>query len=749
MEETQKHIILQAKRFIEAKGVGAIIREIAPDAEFTSKEIRLGDRHGAKGTSLAADPVLGQWFDHNTKEKGDFIALCQSLLAAENRPSAARALLRRFGVEIQDKAEKPVLIPVTPVPKDAPDNPYKVGKNHPTRAGFVVVALYLIKTADGLLHHLRVRFEGPEKPNGKRSKMVLPLSYCGEDGWRFIEPKEGLLPLYNLGELSLRPDATVLVVEGEKTAEAAKGQFPEHVVITWVGGSSSPHKSDWSTLSGRRVICCPDADEAGLKTVEPLTDLLRKVGVEEFRLIELPDDLPKGWDLADEAPKELDMAALFESATPIDLAAMPAFLRLSFEELIERIYYVVAEDAFIDCVTMLKMPPKQFGYAFAHLQTPGSDGLVRYLLKERPDRKVDAIGYRPGDTKQTYQDAEGIRFLNSWKPSSIVSTDGDASTFTSHLGYQTNTEEEFEFLADALAFMVQNPGMKLMFALLIIGQHGTGKSYIAEVMRTLLGTHNATVVSTNELKSAFDEYMLNKVLVVIEEVMALGRREITNTLKPLITQPRITLNVKNARRLEVDNHANFILTSNHHDPLPIEKNERRLWVLLSRAVPKEQSYYDHLWSWTALNYGVILNWLLKRKIPKNFHNARPPMTDGRKTMIAASRSELEIDMEDRIKDRDDPFRFDLIELRVVERFYREHFGRQMIGVRQTLHTLGAQDLLQHKIVENGQKTQRSLWCVRNHEKWLGMARADRLRAFLAFQSGPKVTDGSEQDQIPF
>ena len=41
-------------------------------------------------------------------------------------------------------------------------------------------------------------------------------------------------PLYNLSELALRPDSPVLIVEGEKTADAAK-LFPDYVVVTSSG----------------------------------------------------------------------------------------------------------------------------------------------------------------------------------------------------------------------------------------------------------------------------------------------------------------------------------------------------------------------------------------------------------------------------------------------------------------------------------------------------------------------------------
>ena len=190
--------------------------------------------------------------------------------------------------------------------------------------------------------------------------------------------------------------------------------------------------------------------------------------------------------------------------------------------------------------------------------------------------------------------------------------------------------------------------------------------------------------------------------------------------------------------------------ANHHDPFPIEKSERRFFVLASRAEPKDSSYYDHLWNWSEKHPGVVLNWLLSRDLSKFSPTDRPPQTDGREAMIEASRSELEIDMADRIGNHEPPFRFDLVELKSIDEFYRNLMGHSVKGVRQTMHVLGCQNLFQHKLVDAGATQKKSLWCVRDHEKWLKMAKSERLRAFLNYQNGPQPTSqDDDQSQMPF
>ena len=55
----------------------------------------------------------------------------------------------------------------------------------------------------------------------------------------------------------------MLIVEGEKAADAAGALFPDYVAITWPNGGKAAGKADWQPLSGRDVVLWPDADAPG------------------------------------------------------------------------------------------------------------------------------------------------------------------------------------------------------------------------------------------------------------------------------------------------------------------------------------------------------------------------------------------------------------------------------------------------------------------------------------------------------
>jgi putative DNA primase/helicase len=93
-------------------------------------------------------------------------------------------------------------------------------------------------------------------------------------------------PLYNLPEILKREDAPVMIVEGEKTAEAAKLLFPDYVITTSSGGASQAGNTEWHWLNGREIILAPDGGIAGADYAEQVIKLLKKTNVTHIKTLE-------------------------------------------------------------------------------------------------------------------------------------------------------------------------------------------------------------------------------------------------------------------------------------------------------------------------------------------------------------------------------------------------------------------------------------------------------------------------------
>jgi hypothetical protein len=134
------------------------------------------------------------------------------------------------------------------------------------------------RNKNGLVVGYARRFETVDS-NGNPDKTFRPLSWIidqnGNGRWiGTIEGFNGCTPIYGAELLDSRRSARVLIVEGEKTADAARQIFPEMVVITFFGGAGKASKCDWSCLLGRDVVMWPDADQAVYKTGSKAGELM-------------------------------------------------------------------------------------------------------------------------------------------------------------------------------------------------------------------------------------------------------------------------------------------------------------------------------------------------------------------------------------------------------------------------------------------------------------------------------------------
>lgn len=150
------------------------------------------------------------------------------------------------------------------------------------------------RTAADALIGLICRFNTPE------GKEILPYTYRSNGErkmwqWRgFDKPR----PLYNLPAVAARPKATVIVVEGEKTADAAGRLFPHAVATTWQGGAKATQATDWTPLKGRRVLLWPDNDKPGDEAMFDIASALWDTASEIY-IVHSPPEVPVHWDLAD------------------------------------------------------------------------------------------------------------------------------------------------------------------------------------------------------------------------------------------------------------------------------------------------------------------------------------------------------------------------------------------------------------------------------------------------------------------
>ena len=238
--------------------------------------------------------------------------------------------------------------------------------------------------------------------------------------------------------------------------------------------------------------------------------------------------------------------------------------------------------------------------------------------------------YAPQSPNEMLFVHEKQKFVNTYAPTYPESDDARAEQagqlFQRHLANLVAEPEYRKTLTDFMAYQVQFPGRKVRWAVLVQGAEGAGKTYLAEVLKAVLGKRHVKTVDGTTITSGWNEWTFGYQMVVIEEVRVVGtnRFDIMNRLKPWIANDDVTLNEKFRSSRDTMNVTNYILFSNYHDCLALNGNDRRYFVIKSPMQHKSQvlalgkDYFTELFDFLTNHPGAMRAWLLNWQISEDF-----------------------------------------------------------------------------------------------------------------------------------
>lgn len=255
--------------------------------------------------SFRINIVSGLWSDFATDLRGRSpISLYAQFFCDGSHPEAAKQIARQIGM-LHDAPPDPAIARLIENLKTKPveDRSAEAGWTQiPVSADALIPPLpagcpaWTYFNADGQLLGYVARIQ---KADG--SKKFHPLSYWrnadGIEAWRnkqFVRP----LPIYNRQALRINPQRPVLILEGEKAADAGDALFLDMAVVSWPQGASSAPYVDWSELRGRQVALLPDHDEPGRQAMRKIADKLMTMGC-SVHMGAVEAHRPVGWDVAD------------------------------------------------------------------------------------------------------------------------------------------------------------------------------------------------------------------------------------------------------------------------------------------------------------------------------------------------------------------------------------------------------------------------------------------------------------------
>ena len=157
-------------------------------------------------------------------------------------------------------------------------------------------AVYAYRLPGGEIAFFVYRFD-----LGDGKKETRPVSYsAAKKQWVWKLPPTPL-PLYWKGP---RDAEKIIVVEGEKCADAAAEIFPNCAVVTSTAGAERAGMSTWEVLKGKEVVILPDHDEPGSNYAQ---DVAGFAFVHRASNIQIADTSSLGWAKGDDIADHKDL----------------------------------------------------------------------------------------------------------------------------------------------------------------------------------------------------------------------------------------------------------------------------------------------------------------------------------------------------------------------------------------------------------------------------------------------------------
>ena len=277
-------------------------------------------------------------------------------------------------------------------------------------------------------------------------------------------------------------------------------------------------------------------------------------------------------------------------------------------------------------------------------------------------RSLTAITYAAGESVLVTRD--GLVYGNRWRNHRPTPIPGDPGLWLRHVERMIPNVEEREHFLCALAHKVQYPSIKINHAVLLGGNHGSGKDTLMAPFLWSIGGEtksNCSTVKNDELTSQWGYALECEVMEIIElrQAEVKDRRAIENTMKPIIAAPPelLPVNRKGLHPYMALNRIFVVAYTNERGAISLPSEDRRWFVLWCEADRLPTGEADTLWNWykNQNGFGAVAQYLNTYDVSAWSPTAPPPMTEAKLILIDAAMSPAEAVLLERIRAREGDF----------------------------------------------------------------------------------------------
>lgn len=268
--------------------------------------------------------------------------------------------------------------------------------------------------------------------------------------------------------------------------------------------------------------------------------------------------------------------------------------------------------------------------------------------------KVNDVCFRPELPPACIVHEAGRTLANIWWPVETARTPGDVSPFLDLLARILPVESDRSILLAYMAAVAQHPGAKFQWCPVIQGGEGNGKSFFGRALEHVVGDRYSHRPKALDITNKFNGWLRGKLLAIIEEIQVSEKFETLEHMKDMITNERLEIQGKGADQVTGDNRANFIMSTNHKDAIPVTVDKRRYAIFYTAQQEAADimrdgmggDYFPNLYNWAKSGgYAHIAHYLAQYQIPDALNPAgachRAPLTSSTDEAIEVSRGPVE------------------------------------------------------------------------------------------------------------
>lgn len=497
-----------------------------------------------------------------------------------------------------------------------------VGWREPPRGAGAAVVFHHFSTEGRPLKYATVRF-----PGATRGKMLAP---AGQPPKLYFPPSLDWKKLPSGAEVQIHESALKAIAAARMGAWAiglngvscwgSQGALlPDWDALDWVGKALRPTVVFDSNNNPGGHAFNPQVRHSAVR----LSMLLRLKYGHEFNVYaryidEDPDRNAKGWGFDDWAHREPARVTEWLTLPAVDFNIDPWTEAVA--ELNDEVVYI----AELKRVATLSVPhvfmtANEFtGAAYANRHFYDGDGArkpaARFWITSEERNEVRSLVYRPGEPKM-----QGGDYLNLWDGMGVQPKAGDVKPWKKLLANLFPDPVHRRELEQWMAYPLQNLGAKMHKAVLIVGESGVGKSFIAETLGAVYGP-NMKKVRNKDFQTSFNSNLAQTQLGVWEEATLTGRSKsdtdsAMQNLKDFVTGHTLPVEFKGKDVVHVDNRCNLLILTNSWDKFPIQRGERRFFALEAKQkvdYKNNGEYWKKLIAWRdAGGVAALYDYLLK------------------------------------------------------------------------------------------------------------------------------------------